>query len=115
MNKQIAERNLLTLRPKWNQNWEKTDNGLTVVLIPKFGDHFLGNWLKSQLKNPNYRLKLDEIGSFVWQHCNGLENVQEIGDKLTKKYGEKVEPVYERLNLFFKSLEKSKSITWIEN
>ncbi len=113
MAKQIVEKNLLILRPKWNHHWEKADNGLTVILIPKFGNHFFGNWLKPILKNPDYRMKLDEIGSFVWEQCNGLKNVQEIGSKLHNKFGEKVDPVYDRLSLFFKSLEKSKSITWV--
>lgn len=64
------------------------------------------------MARPNYRLNLDEVGSFVWERCTGLENVQEIGEKLAKKFGSKVEPVHERLSLFFQSLEKSKSITW---
>lgn len=80
--------------------------------MPKFGEHLLGKWLMKQMKNPNYRLKLDELGSFVWEHCNGMEDVQEIGEKLKKKYGERVEPVYDRLNIFFRQLEKTKSIIW---
>ncbi|MFQ5824990.1 MAG: PqqD family protein, partial [bacterium] len=56
---------------------------------------------------------LDELGSFVWEHCNGLENVQEIGEKLKEKYGDKVEPVFNRLSIFLKRLEKSKSIIWV--
>lgn len=110
---QSTERNLLILRPQWNRDWEKTEHGLAVIMIPKFGNHLFGKWIMKKLKQPNYRLKLDEIGSFVWEHCNGLENVQEIGEKLLKKYGEKVEPVYDRLGLFFKRLEKSKSIIWV--
>ncbi len=111
--KENRTKNLLTLRPKWNRQWQKNENGLAVILIPKFGDHLLGKWLTHQVKNPNYRLKLDELGSFVWEHCNGRENVQEIGEKLKKKYGDKVEPIYEKLDIFFKQLEKSKSITWV--
>lgn len=65
------------------------------------------------MKQPYYRLKLDEIGSFVWEHCNGMDEVQEIGEKLRKKFGDRVEPVQERLALFFKQLERSKSITWV--
>lgn len=111
--KQAVENNLLTLRPKWNRAWEKTENGLAVIMVPKFGNHRLGKWITKKLKRPNYRLKLDEIGSFVWEHCNGSENVQEIGEKLMKKYGDKVEPVYDRLAIFFNRLERSKSIIWV--
>jgi len=105
--------NLLTLRPKWSRDWDKTTSNLTVIRVPKFGNHLFGNWIMKKLKNPYYSLKLDEVGTFVWEHCNGLENVREIGEKLKKKYGKKVEPVYDRLGIFFKHLEKSKSITWV--
>jgi hypothetical protein len=111
--KQSVESNLLTLRPKWNRNWEKTENGLAVIMVPKFGNHSLGKWLMQRMSNPNYRLKLDELGSFVWEHCDGTENVQQIADKLKKKYGDKVEPVYDRLGIFLNRLERSKSIIWV--
>ena len=110
--KKGIEKNLLDLYPKRNRDWEKTDENLVVILIPKLGNHFLGRLIKPQLKNPNYRLKSDEIGSFVWEHCNGSDNVEVIGNNLKKKFGDTVEPVYERLSLFFKSLENSNSIIW---
>lgn len=109
---QNMDNSFLYRHPKWNQKWEKNENGLTVLLIPKFGDHLIGRWFMSNLKRPYVHLKLDEIGSFVWEHCNGSVTVEEIGNKLKTKFGNKVEPVFERLALFFQSLEKSKSITW---
>ena len=39
--------------------------------------------------------------------------VEEIGEKLKKKFGEEIEPVHGRLGLFFQSLQRSKSITWV--
>ncbi|NIR47715.1 PqqD family protein [candidate division KSB1 bacterium] len=64
------------------------------------------------MKRPNYRLKLDDIGTFVWERCNGMKKVEEIGEQLKKEFGEEVEPVHERLALFFRQLQKSNSITW---
>lgn len=103
----------LESRPKWNRQWEESERGLAVILIPKFGNHAIGKWLMAHMNRPNYRLKLDEIGSFVWERCDGHKNVREIGQKLSKQFGDKVEPVYERLHLFFKSLERNQSITWV--
>lgn len=100
-------------RPKQKRRWERDENGNAVILIPKFGDNIIGRWIRDKLSRPHYRLKLDEIGSFVWEHCDGSRSVEEIGEKLHNKFGEKVEPVHERLGLFFQSLEKSKSITWV--
>ncbi|MFQ5707144.1 MAG: PqqD family protein [bacterium] len=111
MNQKTCQ-NLRTLHPKWNRKWEKTNNGRTVIIVPKFGNHPLGKWLMKRLKNPYYRLKLDEIGSFVWQQCNGMASVEEISNNLRQEFGEKVEPVQERLRLFLKQLENSKSIIW---
>ncbi len=85
---------------------------MTVILVPKFGNHLLGRWLMARLRNPYYRLRLDEIGSFVWEHCSGDLSVQEIGARLGQRFGDTVEPVYERLDLFLRSLERSKSIVW---
>ena len=65
------------------------------------------------MATPDYRLNLDEVGSFVWQHCDGIKNFEEIADRMSKKFGSKVDPASERLTLFFRSLEKSKSITWV--
>ena len=104
---------VLTQRPKWNRKWETDPSGFTVILIPKFGNHILGKWLTSKMAKPNYRLNLDEVGSFVWQHCDGIQNTEEIAQKMSNQFGPKVDPVNERLNLFFQSLEKSKSIIWV--
>ena len=107
------EKHASTQHPKWNRKWETNGSGFTVILVPKFGTHILGKWLASKMAEPNYRLNLDAIGTFVWQHCDGMKNIEEIAEKMSKKFGPKVDPVNERLNLFFQSLEKSKSITWV--
>jgi len=112
MSKHRVSQDLLSRAPKRNREWRESENR-AVILIPKFGNHFLGKWLMSKMKSPNYRLNLDEIGSFVWKHCDGNKTVEDIGQKLEAEFGEKVTPVYERLNLFFVSLSKSKSITWV--
>ncbi len=109
----IPEEEVLTQRPKWNRKWETDTNGHTVILIPKFGSHLLGKWLTSKMAKPNYRLNLDEVGSFVWQHCDGMKSIEEIAQRMSKKFGPEVDPVNDRLTLFFQSLEKSKSITWV--
>jgi hypothetical protein len=66
----------------------------------------------ARMKRPFFRLNLDEIGSFVWAHCDGKTDVDEIGRKLEDRFGEKVKPVQGRLGLFFERLERSKSIIW---
>ncbi len=104
----------LNLHPKWNRRWEETEDGRVVILIPKFGSHLLGRWLMSKLRQPYMRLRLDEVGSFVWQRCNGMHSVREIGAEMEKTFGPKVDPVYGRLQVFLRQLERNKSIVWVE-
>lgn len=97
--------------PKWNHNWESVHDQ-AVILAPKFGDHFIGRWLLARMKKPYFRLKLDEVGTFVWRRCDGCHTIEDIGEALSEKFGETAKPVYERLGLFFNSLERTKAISW---
>ena len=64
------------------------------------------------MKRPNYKINLDTFGTSVWNAINGKNTVAEIGDVLRNEFGEKIEPVYERLGLFIKMLEKNKLIVY---
>ena len=56
---------------------------------------------KLKFKIPLYKeITLDEISSEVFLQIDGDKTVKEIGDNLEKKYGEKVNPLYERLLIF---------------
>ena len=104
--------NLLELIPDQNLQSEKTEDGLYVLLKPKYRHPWLVKHVLPRLKNPHFKIKLDEIGSFIWDHCDGRKTVKEIGSELQNKFGDKVEPLYERLGNFFQNLEKNKFITF---
>ena len=48
------------------------------------------------MKNPNYKIKLDDIGSWVWQNIDGKSSVAKLEDGLEQAFGKRVEPVMER-------------------
>jgi hypothetical protein len=102
--------NLLQLIPDQNILSEKTNDGLFILLKPKYRHPWMVKHFLPRLKNPHYKIKLDEIGSFIWELCDGRKTVKEIGGRLKEKFGEKVEPLYERLGAFFQNLEKNKFI-----
>ena len=102
--------NLLELIPVRALKWEKSEEGLVVLLKPKFKSPVLTKYLLPRMKNPYFRIKLDFIGSFMWNACDGRRNVQEIGKMLGKEFAEKAEPVFDRLALFLQSLEKNRFI-----
>lgn len=50
-------------------------------------------------------IHLDELGSFVWPLIDGEKNITAIGVPVKEHFGEKAEPLYERLAKFFQILE----------
>jgi hypothetical protein len=104
--------NLLELIPVQHILSEKTGDGLYVLLKPKYRHPWFVKHILPRLKSPHYKIKLDDIGSFIWEHCDGQKKVEEISGNLKAKFGDKVEPLYERLGIYFQNLEKNKFITF---
>ncbi|MCP2518848.1 PqqD family protein [Candidatus Aminicenantes bacterium AC-335-A11] len=102
--------NFLDLVPVRNIEWERGEGGLIVLLKPKFKNKFIVKYFLPKMKKPFFRIRLDEIGSYVWELCNEENTVSEIGIKLKERFGEKIEPVYDRLIIFLKQLERGKCI-----
>lgn len=77
------------------------DKNGTVTLLEK-QDHKIQNILrKLKFKIPMYKeIELDEYCSTIFIMLNGKNTVEELGQNLELKYGEKVHPLYERLLLF---------------
>jgi hypothetical protein len=106
--------NLLELVPIRNIDWKKSDQGLTVLLKPKIKHPVLAKNILPRLKNPYYKIRLDDVGSFIWEQCDGVQTVKEIADSLSERFGDKVEPLYDRLALFLQSLERNRFILYRE-
>jgi len=100
------ELNLLELKPLRNAKWEIAETGLAVILIPKFRNEFLVRYLLPFFAKKNFRVKLDAFGSFLWKHCDGLTNIQTIGERMKQEFGVAADPVYERLGRFLRKLER---------
>ncbi len=106
------EINLLDLIPVKNIDWEKQDDGLIVLLKPKFTHPFFKKHVLPRLKNPFYRVKLDDVGSFIWEQCDGKTFVKHLAQSLKEEFGEKIEPLYDRLALFLQHLERNHFIVF---
>ena len=108
----FPEINLLDLVPVQNIQSAKNEKGFFLLLKPKFSHPFLVKHLLPRLKKPHFTINLDEMGSFIWKLCDGENTVQDIAEKLKENFGSKVDPLYERLSLFFQNLEKNRFITF---
>jgi len=102
--------NLLNLVPFQKIKSEIQEDGLVILLKPKYFHPFLAKHLLPRMKQPYFKIKLDEIGSFFWLNCDGIRTVKEIAELHKRKFGENVEPLYERIAHFIASLEKNRLI-----
>lgn len=62
------------------------------------------------MKNPNFKVNLDEIGSYLWLLIDGKNTVGQIAQLFKIRFGERVEPLYDRLSHFLRNLEKNSFI-----
>ena len=81
-------------------NYKIDDNGIVTVLEKQ--DHNIQKFFrKLRFKIPLYKeITLDEISSEVFTQIDGIKTVKEIGEYLEVKFGDKVNPLYERLLVF---------------
>lgn len=107
-----GETNLLTLVPERTKGYMLRDSGLVDVIVPRFGEGRIAKVLETLINRSPILIKLDRVGTFTWHLCDGTHTVEEIGDQMQKMFGEKIEPVYDRLALFFKEMEKRELIRW---
>lgn len=83
-----------------NVNYKIDDNGIVTVLEKQ--DHKIQKFFrKLRFKIPLYKeITFDEISSEVFTQIDGIKTVKEIGEYLEVKFGDKVNPLYERLLTF---------------
>lgn len=83
-----------------NIEYEVDENGIVTILEKQ--DHKIQRFFrKLKVKIPMYKkITFDEYSSEVFLQINGTNTVKEIGEDLEKKFGEKVQPLYERLLVF---------------
>lgn len=112
--KELESLNYLEVTPVHNYGGVEEENGLISVLIPRFTNKLLVKLLVPRLKKPFVKAKLDEFGSEVWKQITGDRKVKEIAVNLVNKFGEKIQPVDERLTKFLTMIYKYNFITFNE-
>lgn len=114
--KEIISKNYLEkipMRPT-QMEWSVDDDGKVSLHIENKG---IANRIAQKLiKKPKVSyVHLDEIGSFVWPLLDGEKNIIELGKLVEKKFGEKANPLYERLAKYFQILDSYHFVEWKEN
>ena len=92
-------------------NWSTEDEGLVTLEIENTG--FMNHIAQKLFKKPKISyVHLDEMGSFVWPVIDGEKDLIKIGEDVKAHFGEKAEPLYERLAKYFQILESYHFIKW---
>ncbi len=106
--------NYLELTPVRTQNYETGDDGKVTLLVPKFSNKKLSNFLIPKNKSSHFKINFDDLGSATWLEIDGKNNVSQLCDKLAEKLGGKIHPVHERVTKFLTSLYEQRYITFRE-
>jgi hypothetical protein len=107
MKKNIKDENYLEKKPicKNGLNWSKDENGNVTLEMENKG--VANRIMQKLIKKPKTSyIHLDEMGSFIWPLMDGEKDILEIGKFVEEHFGEKANPLYERLSQYFKTLEK---------
>lgn len=100
--------NLLDLRPSRALRWETGEGGRVTLLVPRFRGTFGRRWVQPVLHRPDMRVRLDELGSFVWSSCDGTATVGAIGEAMIRRFGHDPDDAYRRLGMFVRTLARDK-------
>lgn len=79
------------------------EEGLITLLRPKFTSSRL-QWLQRFLHRPQFKVKLDAVGSCLWAHMDGARTGYDLVEILRLAFGEKVEPADTRTAQFLMQL-----------
>ena len=107
------DRNYLEQIPVRNPDfpWKENDQGIVTVDMVHSG--FFAALARKLWVTPKVsHIKLDRFGSFVWKQIDGERDLVEIGRLVKEEFGDKAEPLYERLAKFFDTLENSHFISF---
>lgn len=93
--------------------WTADEKGIITLEIENKG--IVNKVCQKLFKKPKISyIHLDETGSFLWPIIDGEKNIIELGEAVNEKFGEKANPLYERLAKYFQILDSYGFVTWNE-
>ena len=112
MAKQSKE-NYLDYVPRPNRLFQTSVNEAGHVEILTEHRGFYNKIAQKVFKKPRFsHIELDDLGTFIWNRMDGKKSIFEIGADVKNQFGEKAEPLYERLSKFMKILHEQHYIVY---
>ena len=102
----VTPENILEKKPvrKPELRWSQDENGAVTLEMENRG--IVNRIAQKLIKKPKISyIHLDEMGSFIWPLIDGKRDIFEIGKEVSEHFGEKANPLYERLSQYFRILE----------
>ncbi len=92
-------------------DWAADEDGIVTLDIENTG--VFNRIAQKLLKKPRFsHIHLDEMGSFIWPLIDGEKDIVALGVLVKEHFGDKAEPLYERLAKYFQILESYSFIEW---
>lgn len=98
--------NYLDYIPKHNESlkWEKDEDGRVTLFVENKG--FFNKFAQLIAKKPKIsQIHLDEMGDFIWPIIDGKKSIYDISLLVKEEFGDKAEPLYNRLVQYMRNLE----------
>ena len=106
--KNVTPENFLEKKPVRTPdlNWSQDENGAVTLEMENKG---IANRIAQKLiKKPKISyIHLDEMGSFIWPLIDGERDIIAIGKEVQAHFGDKANPLYERLSQYIRILESN--------
>jgi hypothetical protein len=83
-----------------------------VLLRPKWTRGLLAKLLQPRIRRRFFRVRLDDVGSATWLLIDGHRTVGEICEALFERFGQRVEPRFERGAKFIHQLESGDMVSF---
>ena len=103
----MTNEEILNIRFKICENLEyKVDDHKIVTVLEKQDNKIQNFFRRLRFQIPMYKeIKFDEYSSEVFTQIDGSKTVKEIGENLELKYGDNIQPLYERLLVFLNHID----------
>lgn len=109
--KKKTDENYIEKIPAINKKISVKDDGMVTLEIENKG--VMNRVMQLLLFKPKISyIHLDEFGSFAVLSADGKRDIFEIGKLVEEKFGEKANPLYERLSKFFQIMDSYGFIDW---
>ncbi len=106
--------NYLDFVPVYNRqnDWSADDEGIVTVHMVHRG--FYATIAQKFFHTPRVsHIRLDEYGSFLWKRIDGKRTVGQLAEEMKAEFGEKAEPLYDRLVKYMVILRNNRFVLFV--